>query len=466
VCNGDSGSALVIPKNRSGTTPPPGDEAFLGAYDEWEQIGLASYGEGCGDGYMVYADAVVAMRDFIAQTLEAPYDVFDVPVQLVDGDTPYDGRVEVFYDGEWGTVCDDTWSLADATVVCRQLFGTAAIGAPCCAYYGEEGSSSILMDEVLCDGNETNLGHCNFDGWGRHNCDHSEDAGVRCFPADPQDGEIVLVGGATPYEGRVEIFHQGEWGTVCDRWWSFDDSEDASVVCRQLFGRSALDVYSTLAFGEGSGPIWMDAVNCDGNETSLAQCDFAGWGVDGSPASSRQCTHSDDATVRCAGAVVEDLRLVGGSSDFEGRVEVYHAGEWGTVCHDGFSLDEATVICQELFGLPAISAECCATFGEGDYWAPIWMDYLRCRGTETNLSDCLFSGFGVHGCDHWQDAGVRCGSLSSSSSTSKKKKKKKLNEGLLAVVIVVVAIVVIAVIAVALVLCQRRQDASSGIETT
>ena len=44
-------------------------------------------------------------------------------------------------------------------------------------------------------------------------------------------GDIRLVNGAGPYEGRVEVCYSGEWKTVCQHWWS---NSDAKVVCAQL----------------------------------------------------------------------------------------------------------------------------------------------------------------------------------------------------------------------------------------
>ena len=89
------------------------------------------------------------------------------------------GRVEVFYDGIWGTVCDDYWDLNDANVVCRQLGFERAVAANRSAAFGR-GEGTIWMDNVRCTGDETSLAECDHNGWGESNCDHSDDAGVMC----------------------------------------------------------------------------------------------------------------------------------------------------------------------------------------------------------------------------------------------------------------------------------------------
>ena len=100
-------------------------------------------------------------------------------VRLVNGPTKYEGRVEVYHNDKWGTVCDDGWDLNDAQVVCSELDLGNAVDARHSAYYGQ-GSGPIWLDDLSCDGTEQTIGNCTHNGWGNHNCDHSEDAGVKC----------------------------------------------------------------------------------------------------------------------------------------------------------------------------------------------------------------------------------------------------------------------------------------------
>ena len=99
-------------------------------------------------------------------------------IRLVNGEVYYEGRVEVFYNGAWGTVCDDRWDDENAQVVCRQL-GFSGGEARTHAYYGQ-GTGSIVLDNVECTGSEDSLDKCPHAGWVNHNCGHGEDAGVRC----------------------------------------------------------------------------------------------------------------------------------------------------------------------------------------------------------------------------------------------------------------------------------------------
>ncbi|KAK7174156.1 hypothetical protein R3I93_001366 [Phoxinus phoxinus] len=108
-------------------------------------------------------------------------------------------------------------------------------------------------------------------------------------PKQPtQEGRVRLVG-KVPSSGRVEVYHDGQWGTVCDDGW---DVAEAQVVCRQMGFPGAISVTSGGQYGEGSGKIWLDDMNCKGSERSLSECSFKGWGV-------TDCTHREDAGVIC-----------------------------------------------------------------------------------------------------------------------------------------------------------------------
>ena len=107
------------------------------------------------------------------------YCITDVVVRLVNGPTQYEGRVEVYHNGEWGTVCDDGWDFNDAQVVCRELGFGPAVDASNQPFYGE-GSGRIWLDSVNCVGTEFTIGNCAHNGWGVHDCSHYEDAGVKC----------------------------------------------------------------------------------------------------------------------------------------------------------------------------------------------------------------------------------------------------------------------------------------------
>ena len=104
---------------------------------------------------------------------------------------------------------------------------------------------------------------------------------------------IRLMEGGSPLVGRVEVFHSGQWGTICDDWW---DINDANVVCRQLGLPPATQAFRWATHGRGSGQIWIDNIHCSGYELHIDECNHGGWG-------NHDCAHYEDASVECSSII-------------------------------------------------------------------------------------------------------------------------------------------------------------------
>ncbi|XP_075829640.1 T-cell differentiation antigen CD6 isoform X8 [Microtus pennsylvanicus] len=182
-------------------------------------------------------------------------------VRLVDGGSRCAGRVEMLEHGEWGTVCDDTWDLKDAHVVCKQLRCGWAVQALAGLHF-TPGQGPIHRDQVNCSGTETYLWDCR--GLpGDQYCGHKEDAGVVCS----EHQSWRLTGGIDSCEGQVEVYFRGVWSTVCDSEWY---SSEAKVLCRSLGCGSEVDRPRGLPHSL-KGRMYY---SCEGEEPTLSKCSW------------------------------------------------------------------------------------------------------------------------------------------------------------------------------------------------
>ncbi|XP_037833612.1 lysyl oxidase homolog 3B isoform X1 [Kryptolebias marmoratus] len=368
-----------------------------------------------------------------------------------------EGRIELFYKGEWGTICDDDFSIANANVLCRQLGFVSATGWTHSAKYGK-GQGKIWLDNVLCHGGEKSIKFCKSRGWGNSDCTHDEDAGVVCrderIPGfvDPNVIEaqvdenkveevrlrsvVVTARKKLPItEGIVEVKHKNGWVQICDLRWTIKNTH---VVCGMLgfpherkvnknFYKlpSKAKAYSKskqsnpgkrLYLERQKNNFFIHSVACTGTEVHLAACpmEFS------KPNATSACTGGMPVVVSCMPGpqfiqnsslkkkvkVSNNVRLKGGARLGEGRVEVLKGSEWGTVCDDRWNLLSASVVCRELGFGSAKEALTGARMGQGI--GPVHMNEVKCLGQEKSIWNCPFKNITSEDCQHVEDAAVWC----------------------------------------------------------
>uniref|UniRef100_A0A8C5D1B8 protein-lysine 6-oxidase n=1 Tax=Gouania willdenowi TaxID=441366 RepID=A0A8C5D1B8_GOUWI len=365
-----------------------------------------------------------------------------------------EGRVEVFYNGAWGTVCDDEVDLNLANVVCRQLGYKRSFTWAHSAKFGQ-GQGLIWLDNVRCQGTESSIADCHSNGWGVNDCTHAEDLGVICSPerrvtklsetvsyfigtrVHLEEARLrpILYGnqGGLVNEGVLEVKHAGKWRHVCSRGWDLSSSR---VVCgmlgfpaaeafdqnayRKLWDSKLADPSARLRTLITKKGYWVEKVQCQGVEVSLSQCQ-AQLSL---PRGDAPCRGGMHAVVRCTPGspfarysrvtmcqtqgpwAKYVVRLKAGPRLGEGRVEVLKEGKWGTVCDHLWDVTAASVVCRELGFGTAKEALTKAQLGQGT--GPIHMNSVQCTGRERSITECHYAEVPLYTCKHSQDVAVRC----------------------------------------------------------
>ncbi|KAG7509550.1 hypothetical protein JOB18_047524 [Solea senegalensis] len=305
----------------------------------------------------------------------------DKPTRLVNGTHKCSGRVEVYHYGTWGSVCDDKWGLQEAAVVCREMNCGNAISVKYKAFYGS-GHEQVWMDDTECTGLEKSLADCPHRGFGDHDCDHTEDAGVECSET------TRLTNGTDRCSGRVEVFHNDHWGAICSHTWGLSD---AAIVCKELGCGMPKKSQDNLYFGKSG--LRKFTSRCSGIVDSISQCNLQEY-----------LGPCDSVSLSCTDT--PPLRLANGTDQCSGRVEILHNGQWGTVCDDEWDIKDAQVVCRAMDCGSAQTAKSSAFFGPGT--GEILMDDVKCLGNETSLLHCQHPNLGKNNCGHGEDAGVVC----------------------------------------------------------
>ncbi|XP_033848120.3 T-cell differentiation antigen CD6 isoform X1 [Acipenser ruthenus] len=272
------------------------------------------------------SEATTATTDTANKT-EAPVTLF----RLFGGDSPCSGSLQVFYNGTWVPAeVTPVWNISEATLVCEKLDCGKAFDVQPLQYPNSQMQHSHKNSGLL---------ECNFGGPDFFNCTEAQKGYYinRTNVICRGHRAVRLAGGRDACAGRVEVWEEGFWGTVCDDWW---DMKDGDVTCAQVGCGFAVEVLSggALQFGNGHDPILMDDVNCTGTERFLWECPFLKHSGD--------CGHKEDAGVICSEHKAE--RLSGGLDRCSGRVEIHRSGSWGTVCDNVWGTDEGGMVCSML----------------------------------------------------------------------------------------------------------------------
>ncbi|XP_067884750.1 lysyl oxidase homolog 3B-like isoform X5 [Heterodontus francisci] len=345
-----------------------------------------------------------------------------------------EGRVEVFYEGEWGTICDDDFKLENAHVLCKMMGFTKATGWTHSAKYGK-GAGRVWLDNLDCRGTEKDVSECKSLGWGQTDCTHEEDAGVICkderIPGfidsnvisvqSEQIEEVRLRPVVTNArrrlpvtEGFVEVKYKGRWEQICDNGWNYKNSR---VICGMLGFPAERKVnkkfYKMVAVHQ-QPRYRAHSVACAGTEAHFSLCQFELVKGNGTA----QCHGEMPAAVSCVpGPMFSNgrkrkkqpelfVRLKAGARIGEGRVEILKGNEWGTICDDRWNVLSASVVCRELGFGSAKEALTGARMGKG--MGPIYLNEVQCNGFEKSIWDCAAKNISEDDCKHTEDAAVRC----------------------------------------------------------
>ncbi|NWX17702.1 SRCRM protein, partial [Aegotheles bennettii] len=314
--------------------------------------------------------------------------------RLANGSTTCSGRVELLHGGTWGTLCDYLWDLPAANALCQQLGCGVALQIPGGQSFGK-GNGSVWNGTFSCKKDGSGLRDCPVSVLGHDECPAGKDARVVCSGEHHKGGRLV---NGTTCSGRVEIRHGDTWGRLCRSHWNL---QAASVLCHQLNCGYAKTIQSGDHFVDGDGPVWRDAFHCEGRENCLWDCAQVTLG-------NPSCSAREAATVICSGnpGLAESLRLSGGESRCDGRVEISLHGTWSRVLDDDWDIKDAHVVCRQLQ---------CGT-AEKVYHLPrsergvglVGLRSVQCAGNETQLMLCKTSPSQTVTAGVAEDVGVIC----------------------------------------------------------
>ncbi|KAL7882605.1 hypothetical protein SRHO_G00002630 [Serrasalmus rhombeus] len=170
-----------------------------------------------------------------------------------------------------------------------------------------------------------------------------------------------------------------------------------------IFLLSTVTLTTADWFGEGSGRIWADVFDCQGNETHLSECPISSW-------SRTACSHRQDAGVICSGSslVLHEGRVrLSGGMECEGKVEVFFMQDWRRVLLDSWSESEASVVCRQL-GCGSVFSFSSSSTSSPEH-SHMCVTGFNCTGGEAHLGNC--SNAEAVNCSSREQLSISCSAI-------------------------------------------------------
>ncbi|XP_068245938.1 neurotrypsin-like isoform X2 [Palaemon carinicauda] len=379
--------------------------------------------------------------------------------RLVGGSLPSEGNVLAISTAgrEGRPLCDDSFGMAEANIVCRALGYPGALRFTRRDFFGlqtqrwtpdgwkglyklvcpketdsstssdltrcvlnnnsrfctsvevagvvcqRDSEKKCLSEEFACEGTFQSESSCIAESLicdGARDClDGSDEKSELCEEGTFRlDSSIATKLPGNSVAGTVHMKYNNTWSTICD---DLFDEREAKVICRNLGYEGGMSVSFTRAyFGEGFGIIGADDLQCTGEEKSLVNCPGFLYGDE-------NCFHSEDAGVFCHYGTLS-VQLVDGATQSSGRVEVRSSTlpSSASICDTGFDDLDAQVICRML-GYDGTNAIALRDSYFGQPNGEVWNIILDCIGNENTIQDCRIR-IADSPCTQRQTASVSC----------------------------------------------------------
>ena len=334
------------------------------------------------------------------------------------------GRLEIFMNSAWGSICADNFDMIAADVACRQLcyFAAQEVETSFHTPYGRRVDGPIWLDEVSC--NDADLLHilsCSHIGLQETDCDHFSDVAVKCTEqarlTHPNDMDVRVVGGDFKSQGMLEVHCNGTWAPVCPLHGIQFGKAEGDAVCRQLGYTESIRLWtSSLELVENT-PVYTQQLECPEGAKNIESCGGTCGVSEGVSEDSLAVSQPSCVFINCTHSVpYGSLRLSQGShitpGALEGRLEIFYDGKWNTVCSYDFDLIAANVSCKQLGFVKALnytrSVE--SGFGEGATGSAS-LGGIHCTSEDSTLIQCT-NNREQKNCTNLEDVAVFCTNFS------------------------------------------------------